>query len=97
MAKMAVDPLEKTSITVFSLQTCMHCKAVKTILQQQQIPFRIVYVDMLIGEKRSKIIGQLKSLNPACSFPTMVISGKTLIGFKKKKFLQMLADLQAET
>jgi glutaredoxin len=97
MAKMAAHPLDKTPIKVFSLQTCAHCKAVKKILQQQQIPFRIVYVDMLIGEERNKIISELKRLNPACSFPTLVIGGKTLVGFKKEKLLQMLADLQGET
>jgi glutaredoxin len=146
MAKMAANPLDKTPIKVFSLQTCAHCKAVKKILQQQQIPFRIVYVDMLIGEERNKIISELKRLrsgfksfnraqdqggentfnrrntsgisrikrfsptlrlgsrggfettsNPARSFPTLVIGGKTLVGFKKETLLQMLANLQGET
>jgi glutaredoxin len=96
MGKIATGPLDKTPITVFSLQTCTHCKAVKKILQQQQLPFRIIYVDMLIGEERNKVMRQLKSLNPACSFPTLVIGGKTLVGFKKEKFLQMLADVQGE-
>jgi hypothetical protein len=35
--------------------------------------------------------------NPARSFPTLVIGGKTLVGFKKETLLQMLANLQGET
>ena len=38
-------------VTLYALQTCGHCREAKIFLQQHQIAFRTVYMDLLVGEK----------------------------------------------
>jgi glutaredoxin len=74
-----------TPITLYALQTCSHCKDTKKLLQERDIPFRTVFVDMLVGGERSDVMRYLRSVNPSVSFPTLVVGEKTVVGFKKKE------------
>jgi len=76
---------ESTSITLYALQTCGHCKDVKKLLQERRIRFETVYVDMLVGDERNDTMRHLKRINPAISFPTLQVGEKTIVGFKKKE------------
>jgi glutaredoxin len=74
-----------TSITLYALQSCSHCKDTKKLLQELRIPFRTVYVDMLVGDERSDTTRFLRGVNPSVSFPTLVVGEKIIAGFKKKE------------
>ena len=76
---------ELTPITLYALQTCGHCKDVKKLLQERQIRFETVYVDMLVGDERNDTIRHLKRINPAISFPTLQVGEKIIVGFKEKE------------
>ncbi len=84
---------ESILITLYALQTCGHCKEAKKLLQERQIPFRTVYVDMLVGEERNDTLRLLKRINPAISFPTLVAGEKSIVGFKKTEIEAMLNAL----
>ncbi len=73
-----------TSITLYALQNCSHCKDTKKWLQERHIAFHTVYVDMLVGDERNDTMRRLKRINPSISFPTLVVGGKTIVGFKRK-------------
>ena len=75
---------ESTSITLYALQTCGHCKRVKKLLQERRMRFETVYVDMLVGDERNDTMRHLKRINPAISFPTLQVGEKTIVGFKEK-------------
>jgi glutaredoxin len=83
-----------TSIILYALQTCSHCKDVKKMLQERQVSFHTVYVDMLVGDERSDTMRRLKRINPSISFPTLVVGGKTIVGFKQKDIEAALDGLQ---
>lgn len=85
---------EDPEITVYSLQSCSHCKDVKQLLEERQVPFETVYVDMLIGEERSQTMRHLKEINPAVSFPTIAVGDTTIVGYKKKEIEAALDALQ---
>jgi glutaredoxin len=78
-------------VTIYSLQTCSHCREAKKFLQQHQIPFRTVYVDMLVGEERNEAMRQLRDINPSCSFPTVSVGEEVIVGFKEEKLRQALS------
>ncbi len=82
-------------ITLYALQTCSHCKDIKGFLQKRQVSFRILYVDMMVGDERNDAMRTLRRINPKCSFPTIVVGEKTIVGFKKDKIEQALQELQA--
>ena len=81
---------ESTDIVLYGLQTCSHCKALKKWLAERGVPFRMVYVDMLVGAERSDTMRQLRRINPSMSFPTLVVGGTTIVGFKKQEILEAL-------
>jgi glutaredoxin-like protein NrdH len=78
-------------ITLYSLQTCGHCKELKQYLQACGLAFRTVYVDMLCGDERSDTLRHIRRINPAVSFPTLTVGDKTIVGFKPDEIAEALS------
>lgn len=70
---------------LYTLSTCIHCRNTKEFFKECGIDYDYIDVDQLHGDERQEIVDQLKKLNPALSFPTIVLDdGDTVIvGFKK--------------
>jgi glutaredoxin len=47
-------------------------------------------VDLLTGEERTAIIEDVRKLNPKCSFPTIIIGDKVIVGFNEKAIREVL-------
>ncbi|RPH51888.1 MAG: glutaredoxin family protein [Desulfobacteraceae bacterium] len=77
-------------VKVFSLSTCSHCKATKKLLGECTIKYDFVDVDLLQGEERAAILEEVKKFNPNCSFPTVIIGEKVIVGFKEKEIREAL-------
>jgi len=77
-------------VKVFSLSTCSHCKTAKKYLSECTIKYEFVDVDMLKGDERKAIIEDVKKFNPRCSFPTIIIGNKVIVGFKEKEIKEAL-------
>lgn len=77
-------------IKVFSLSTCSHCKSVKKLLSECTVKYEFVDVDMLEGDERKAILEDVKKFNPKCSFPTIIIGEKVIIGYKEDKIKEAL-------
>jgi glutaredoxin len=78
------------SVKVFSLSTCSHCKSTKKFLSDCTIKYEFVDVDQLQGEERKAILEDVKKFNPRCSFPTIIIGEKVIVGFKEKEIKEAL-------
>jgi glutaredoxin len=78
------------SVKIFSLSTCGHCKATKKLLNDCTVKYDFVDVDLLEGEERNAIIEDVKKLNPRCSFPTIIIGDKVIVGYKEKEIKEAL-------
>jgi glutaredoxin-like protein NrdH len=85
-----------TSIVLYALQTCSHCKALKEWLTERRVAFRTVHVDMLVGAERNDTMRHLRRINPSISFPTLMVGDTTIVGFKKEEIRAALETLQAE-
>ena len=77
-------------VKLFSLSTCSHCKATKKLLGECTIKYEFIDVDLLEGEERRAIIEDVKRFNPRCSFPTIIIGDKVIVGFKEKEIKEAL-------
>ena len=77
-------------VKIFSLSTCSHCKATKKFIDGCTIKYEFVDVDLLQGEERKAIIEDVKKFNPRCSFPTIIIGDKVIVGFKEKEIKEAL-------
>ena len=77
-------------VKVYSLSTCSHCKAVKKFLGECTVKYEFVDVDTLQGEERKAILDDVKKFNPRCSFPTVIIGDKVIVGYKEKEIKEAL-------
>jgi glutaredoxin len=49
-----------------------------------------VDVDLLEGDERRAIIEDVKKFNPRCSFPTIIIGEKVIVGYKEQEIKEAL-------
>jgi glutaredoxin len=80
----------KKSVRLYSLSTCSHCKATKKLLGKCKVQYEFTDVDMLEMEERQAILEDIKAFNPDCSFPTIIIGDKVIVGYKETEILEAL-------
>lgn len=79
-----------SEVKVYSLSTCSHCKSTKKLLSECNITYDYVDVDTLVGDERKAIIEDVKKVNSRCSFPTIVIGDKVIVGYKEQEIKEAL-------
>jgi glutaredoxin len=72
-------------VQLFSLSSCSHCKATKTLLNECAVKYDFTDVDLLTGKERAAILEDVKKFNPSCSFPTIIIGDSVIVGFKEQE------------
>jgi glutaredoxin len=77
-------------VKIYSLSTCSHCKATKQLLSDCVVKYDFVDVDLLQGEERKAILEDVKKLNPNCSFPTIIIGNRVIVGYREKEIKEAL-------
>ena len=84
------DDNQAHAVKIYSLSTCSHCKSAKKFLSDCTIKYDFVDVDLLDGEERKAILEDVKKFNPRCSFPTIIIKEKVVVGFKEEEIKEAL-------
>lgn len=77
-------------IKIYTLSTCGHCKSTKRLLDECNANYNFIDVDLLKGNEQSSVIEEVKKINPRCSFPTITIGDKVIIGFKEQEIREAL-------
>ncbi len=77
-------------LKLYALSTCSHCRAVKRLLDECMVHYDVTDVDLLEGEERAAILEDIKRINPMCSFPTIIIGDKVIVGYKEKEIKKAL-------
>ena len=78
------------SVKMYSLSTCGHCKATKKLLNECKVQYEFTDVDLLQGEERAAILEDVKKWNPNCSFPTIIIGDKVIVGYREREIREAL-------
>ena len=79
------------SIRLYALSTCGWCQKTKKLLDDLGVAYDYEYVDQLVGGEKDKAIQEVKTWNPACNFPTMVINNeKCIVGYKEDEIRKAL-------
>jgi glutaredoxin len=88
-----VDGTKKGDITLYALSTCGWCKKTKGLLNDMNLDYRYVDVDLLADADREEAMEEIRRWNPACSFPTLVIDNNScIVGFKEQEIRGLLND-----
>ena len=82
--------MSEKQIKLYSLSTCSHCKSTKKLLNDCTVLYEFVDVDLLEGEERQAILEDVRKFNPKCSFPTIIIGEKVIVGFKEEEIREAL-------
>jgi glutaredoxin len=77
-------------VKVYSLSTCSHCKATKRLLNECAVKFEFLDVDLLTSEEQKAILEEVKKINKECSFPTIIIGDKVIVGHKESEIREAL-------
>jgi glutaredoxin-like protein NrdH len=77
-------------VKIYTLSTCGHCRSTKNLLNECGVTYDCIDVDKLQGDKQTAILEEVKRLNPACSFPTIIIGDKIIVGFREDKIKEAL-------
>lgn len=73
-----------TSVKVYTLSTCTHYKALKKFLEDCGVKYEFRDVDLFSGEEQSALIEEVRKFNPGCTFPTIIIGNKIIVGFREQ-------------
>ena len=75
---------------IYTLSTCSHCKLTKELLNDCRIQYEFTDVDLLDKDKRVAILEDVRKWNPRCSFPTIIIGDKVIVGYKENEIREAL-------
>lgn len=78
-------------VTLFALSTCPVCKKVKTFLDEHNINYQLVEVDLLDSGEQWVMTKELQKYNPQASYPTLVIS-EVILGYDPEKLRKIFAN-----
>lgn len=77
--------MRKTKPMLYTLSTCVHCKATKRFLKSHGIEYDYIDVDKLDGREKDKVMSEMERLSGTYRFPTIVIGDKVIVGFIEDK------------
>ncbi|MCG6894226.1 MAG: glutaredoxin family protein [Desulfobacteraceae bacterium] len=82
--------MSEPNVKLYTLSTCSHCKSTKKLLNECTVKYEFVDVDLLEGDERKAILADVKKFNPKCSFPTIIIGDKVIVGHKEDQIKEAL-------
>ncbi|MDA8100607.1 MAG: glutaredoxin family protein [Nitrospiraceae bacterium] len=83
---------DQLKIRLFTLSTCSHCNRTKKFFKELGIAVEFTDVDLLTGEEREKVMDEVRKLNPDCSFPTICINDKVVVGFNEERIRKAMEE-----
>lgn len=78
------------TIKLYSLSTCTFCQAIKKMLSDLGIEHEVVDADLLDSDERAALVEELRAVNPSCSFPTVRVDDRVIIGFKVQEIKEAI-------
>lgn len=76
--------MNTSPVRIFSLSTCVHCAALKKLLQRHGIPFEFTDIDLMAKEERREFLKEIAPYNPQKTFPIIIINNKAIVGFRRE-------------
>ena len=81
-----IDGTNKGRVVLYALSTCQWCMKTKALLEQLNIEYSYIDVDLADEKDQDEIVEEIKKYNPASSFPTLVVDDNyTIVGFDEEK------------
>lgn len=82
--------LIQPKVKMYTLSTCIHCRNAKKFLDECKVQYEFQDVDRLAGAEKDAVIEDIRKINPDCSFPTIIIGDRVIVGFREKGIQEAL-------
>jgi glutaredoxin len=82
--------MEQPKVFLYALSTCGHCRNAKRLLDENNVEYEFVDVDLLPREEMSKVVEEVRKVNPQVAFPTILIGDKVIVGYRELEILEAL-------
>lgn len=79
-------------VKVYSLSTCPWCKKVKKFLDEKDVEYEVVDVDLAQGDEQKQALEEVEKLTGKRAFPVTVINDEVISGYKEDKIEEALKD-----
>ncbi len=78
-------------VRLYALSTCGWCKRTREFLNDHNIAFEDINVDLLEEEEKKRCRAELSQFNPRRSYPTVVVDEKDVIrGYDEDRLCEVL-------
>jgi glutaredoxin-like protein NrdH len=74
---------QKKKLRLYTLSTCPECKRLKLYLDEHNIKYELIEVDLLDSGEQWVTTKEIKRYNPAVTYPTLVIE-EVILGLDKE-------------
>jgi glutaredoxin-like protein NrdH len=77
-------------LMVYALSTCPYCKRTKRFLDQHNIEYEHVDVDLLDDDKQDKVMEEIEKMTGKRAFPVVIIGTEIIVGHDEEKLKKAL-------
>lgn len=78
-------------VIVYALSTCVWCKMTKQFLNENNVAYEFLDVDLLEEEDKDKVRKEILKRSGSVNFPTIIVDDKNVIqGFQKTEIKKVL-------
>ena len=77
-------------VKLYGLSTCPYCRMTKKFMDEGEIDYELVEVDLLEGDERDAVVAEVREISGGASFPVVVVDEEVIVGFNKKRLKELL-------
>ncbi len=75
---------------MYTISTCIHCKAAKRFMKEHNIPHEFTDIDLLDRDEKRAVLAEVRKYNERLSYPTIVIGDRVIVGYKEDEIKEAL-------
>jgi len=77
-------------IKVYALSTCPYCKRTKKFLDDNNVEYECVDVDLLPDAELNPVLDEIEKLTGRQSFPVVLVDSEVIVGHDEEKLRRAL-------
>ena len=77
-------------VKVYALSTCIYCRNTKAWLDQHDVNYECIEVDLIDQQARFSVLKEIKTRSSVVSFPTIVVGDQVIQGYHPEQLKKVL-------